>query len=128
MIRIAPEQPAAFASFGFDDADQLLQCLIACVGDGMVARAFAMDRVKSQDAGKVEFGDALRTSAAVIQQSGSLVQSAKDAAKLVRLAVAPHDESHGRCMRRCEFAHAGRRGRSIAARPRDLRVARDGGR
>ena len=91
-IRIAPEQPTAFASFGFDNADQLLQSLIACMDEGVVTRMFAMDRVKSQDAGKVEIGDALRTSAAMIQQSGSLVQSVKDAAKLFRLAVAPKDD------------------------------------
>ena len=92
VIRIAPEQPTAFASFGFDDADSLLQSLIACVSEGIVTRAFAMDRVKSQDATKVELGEALSTSAAMIQQSGSLVQSAKDAAKLLRLAVAPKND------------------------------------
>jgi len=92
VIRIAPEQPAAFASFGFDDVAPLIQSLIECIGEGVIARAFAMDRVKSQDAGNVELGDALSTSAAVIRQSESLVQSAKDAAKLLRRAVSPHDD------------------------------------
>lgn len=92
VIRIAPEQPTAFASFGFDSADDLLQGLIACLSEGIVTRAFAMDRVKSRDATKVELGEVLRTSAAMIQRSGSLVQSAKDAAKLLRLAVAPTND------------------------------------
>src|SRR5207344_1169677 len=67
VIRIAPEQPTAFASFGFDDADNLLQSLIACVSEGIVTRALAMDRVKSQDATKVGLDEALSTSAAMIQ-------------------------------------------------------------
>jgi D-lactate dehydrogenase (cytochrome) len=87
VIRIAPEQPTAFASFGFDSADDLLQGLIACLSEGIVTRAFAMDRVKSRDATKVELGEVLRTSAAMIQRSGSLVQSAKDAAVVARQSL-----------------------------------------
>jgi FAD/FMN-containing dehydrogenase len=89
VIRIAPEQPTAFASFGFDNADDLLQGMITCLSEGVVTRAFAMDPVKSRDTTKVEAGAALSTAAAVIQRSGSLIQSVKDTAKLLRQAVAP---------------------------------------
>src|SRR5262249_17480382 len=63
------------------------QGMIACLSAGVVTRAFAMDPVKSRDIRKVDVGEAL--SAAVIQRSGSLVQSAKDTTKLLRRAVAP---------------------------------------
>jgi FAD/FMN-containing dehydrogenase len=92
VLRIAPEQPASFASFGFDDVDELLQCLMTCMSDRTVTRAFAMDRVKSVDATKVGIGEAVRTAAAVIRRSESLTQSAKDAAKLLRLATTGPDE------------------------------------
>ena len=91
-IRIAPEQPAAFASFGFDAVDPLLNSMIACMSDGVVTRAFALDRLKAQDALKVEPAEAAATATAMLRQSGSLLQSARDAAKLVRAAVAPADE------------------------------------
>jgi D-lactate dehydrogenase (cytochrome) len=92
VLRIAPEPPAAFASFGFDDADAALASLIACVGERIVTRAFAMDLVKSADARKVGIGEAVKTAAAVIRRSETLTQSASDAAKLLRFAVGTSDE------------------------------------
>jgi D-lactate dehydrogenase (cytochrome) len=92
VLRVAPKLPAAFASFGFDDADKLLECLVACIGERIVTRAFAMDRVKSADARKVGIGEAVKTAAAVIRRSENLAQSASDAAKLVRLAVGASDD------------------------------------
>ena len=87
VLRIAPELPAAFASFGFDDADAVLESLVACVGERIVTRAFAMDRVKSTDARKVGVGEAVKTAAAVIRRAETLTQSLSDAAKLVRFAA-----------------------------------------
>ncbi|AMN44033.1 FAD-binding oxidoreductase [Rhodoplanes sp. Z2-YC6860] len=92
VLRIAPEQPATFASFGFNDVDELLQSLMTCMGDRIVTRAFAMDRVKSADAAKVGIGEAVRTAASVIRRSETLMQSAKDAAKLLRFAATGPDE------------------------------------
>jgi hypothetical protein len=57
-----------------------------------VTRAFAMDRVKSDDAKRVGLGEAVRTAAAVIRRSETFTQSASDAAKLLRLAVGASDE------------------------------------
>jgi D-lactate dehydrogenase (cytochrome) len=91
VLRVAPELPAAFASFGFDDPYKLLESLVACIGERIVTRAFAMDRVKSADARKIGTGEAVKTAAAVIRRSESLAQSASDAAKLVRLAVGASD-------------------------------------
>ncbi len=92
VLRIAPEQPASFASFGFRDVGELLQSLTTCMSDRVVTRAFAMDRIKSTDATRVSIGEAVKTAAAVIQRSGTIVQSAKDAAKLLRLATSGPDE------------------------------------
>jgi D-lactate dehydrogenase (cytochrome) len=92
VLRIAPEPPAAFASFGFDDADAALESLIACVGERIVTRVFAMDRLKSAGARKVGVGEAVKTAAAMIRRSETLAQSASDAAKLLRLAVGASDE------------------------------------
>jgi D-lactate dehydrogenase (cytochrome) len=92
VLRIAPEPPATFASFGFDDVDHVLESLIACMGERLVTRAFAMDRVKSEDAKKVDLGEAVRTAAAVIRRSRTLAQSARDAAKLLRFAAGGSDE------------------------------------
>jgi FAD/FMN-containing dehydrogenase len=89
VLRIAPELPAAFASFGFDDADAVLESLVTCLGERIVTRAFAMDRVKSADARKVGIGEAVKTAAAVIRRSETLTQSVSDAAKLVRFAASP---------------------------------------
>jgi FAD/FMN-containing dehydrogenase len=92
VLRVAPELPAAFASFGFDDADKLLGSLVACISERIVTRAFAMDHVKSADARKVGIGEAVKTAAAVIRRSENLAQSVSDAAKLVRLAVGASDD------------------------------------
>jgi D-lactate dehydrogenase (cytochrome) len=92
VVRIAPEPPVAFASFGFDDADQLLESLVACMGECIVTRAFAMDRLKSQDARKVGLGEAVQTAAAVIGRSRTLAQSAREAAKLLRFAAGASEE------------------------------------
>jgi FAD/FMN-containing dehydrogenase len=92
VLRIAPEPPVTFASFGFDDVDHLLDSLISCMGERIVTRAFALDRVKSADAKKVGLGEAVRTAAAVIGRSKTLAQSARDAAKLLRFAVGGSDE------------------------------------
>jgi FAD/FMN-containing dehydrogenase len=87
VLQIAPEPPVAFASFGFDDVDHLLDSLITCMGERIVTRAFALDRVKSADARKVGLAESVRTAAAVIGRSKTLAQSARDAAKLLRFAV-----------------------------------------
>ena len=92
VLRIAPELPATFASFGFDDAEQLLESLVTCIGERIVTRAFAMDRIKTRDAKKVGLGEAVSTAAAVIRRSETLMQSAKDAAKLLRFAIAASDD------------------------------------
>jgi FAD/FMN-containing dehydrogenase len=93
VLRIAPEQPASFASFGFQDVGELLQSLMTCMSDRVVTRAFAMDRVKSADATKVGIGEAVKTAAAVIRRSETLAQSVRDAAKLLRLATSGPDET-----------------------------------
>ena len=92
VLRIAPELPVTFASFGFDDVDQLIESMVACMGERLVTRAFAMDRVKSDDAKRVGVGEAVRTAAAVIRRAETFTQSASDAAKLLRLAVGASDE------------------------------------
>jgi FAD/FMN-containing dehydrogenase len=92
VLRIAPELPVTFASFGFDDVDQLIESMVACMGERLATRAFAMDRVKSDDAKKVGIGEAVRTAAAVIRRAETLTQSASDAAKLLRLAIGATDE------------------------------------
>ena len=45
-----------------------MESMIACMGERLVMRAFAMDRVKSDDAKKVGFGESVRTAAAVIRR------------------------------------------------------------
>jgi FAD/FMN-containing dehydrogenase len=92
VLRIAPEPPVTFASFGFEDVGHLLESLVTCMGERLVTRAFAMDRVKLEDAKKVGLGEAVRTAAAVIRRSRTLAQSARDAAKLLRLAVGASDD------------------------------------
>jgi D-lactate dehydrogenase (cytochrome) len=92
VLRIAPESPAAFASFGFDDVRDLLESLVDCIGERIATRTFAMDRVKAADAKKVGLGEAIGTAAAVVRRSETLTQSAKDAAKLLRLAVSGPEE------------------------------------
>jgi hypothetical protein len=57
------------------------------MGERVVTRAFAMDRVKSEDAKKVDLGEAVKTAAAVIGRSKTLMQSARDVTKLLRFAV-----------------------------------------
>jgi FAD/FMN-containing dehydrogenase len=92
VLRIAPEMPVTFASFGFEDVDHLLDSLVTCMGERIVTRAFAMDRIKSRDAKKVGLGEAVRTAAAMIGRSKTLAQSARDAAKLLRFAVGASDD------------------------------------
>ena len=58
-----------FATFEFDDADSLIAALNACMREGVVSRAFALDRLKSQQAKRVDVNDAISTGVAVLRRS-----------------------------------------------------------
>jgi FAD/FMN-containing dehydrogenase len=89
VLRIVPEQPTLFASFGYDDVNHLLENLIVAIREGVVSRAFAVDKVRSTNATKVGLSEAIGTATEMVRRSASLQESAKTAAMLLRQAIAP---------------------------------------
>lgn len=87
VLRLERLPAAGFATFEFDDAGAMLESLAQCTGQGLVSRAFAMDRAKADQAKAVDMRDAASATAAVLRESGSLLGAAKSAAKLVGFAM-----------------------------------------
>lgn len=84
VLRLAAERPAAFASFGFADADDLVAAMVALLKRGLVSRAFAMDQAKGTAVTRVEAGEAAKILSAVVKGAGSMAQALKDVAQLAR--------------------------------------------
>ncbi|WP_372621912.1 FAD-binding oxidoreductase [Falsiroseomonas sp.] len=87
-LRLAPEREAAFASFAFADGGAMMSALVEVQRRGLVARALAMDPLRSRSATHVEPGDALRTAAAVAARAGSVLRAVRDVAGLARAKLA----------------------------------------
>ena len=87
VIRLGPIQPAAFATFEFERAETLLDCLLKCAREGVVSRAIALDRSKSEQAKDVDMGEAVATSAAMLRGSALVGEAVKNAAKLMGFAA-----------------------------------------
>lgn len=87
VLRLERIPAAGFATFEFDDAKAMLESLALCTSEGLISRAFAMDRAKAGQAKAVDTGDAATAAAAVLRESGSLLGAAKSAAKLVGFAL-----------------------------------------
>jgi FAD/FMN-containing dehydrogenase len=88
VLRLVPERPAAFASFGFDGAAELVAALVALMRAGAVSRGFAIDRLRSRAATSLEAGEAARTVGAVVARAGSVGQALRDVAQLARASLA----------------------------------------
>jgi FAD/FMN-containing dehydrogenase len=86
-LRLVPDKPAAFASFGFETATALLEALVALMRAAVVTRGFAMDRLRARAATKVEAGDAARTIGAVVARAGSVGQAMRDVAQLAKAGI-----------------------------------------
>jgi len=84
VLRLAPEQAAAFASFGFADGESMVAAMAASMRSGLVSRAFAMDQAKGASASQVEAGEAAKILGAVVKGAGSIGQAMKDVAQLAR--------------------------------------------
>ena len=84
VLRLVAERPAAFASFAFADADDLVGVMVALQKRALVSRAFAMDQAKGEAAGNVELGEAARILGAVVKGAGSMGKALKDVAQLAR--------------------------------------------
>ena len=84
VLRLAAERPAAFASFAFADADDLVAAMVVLLKGGLVSRAFAMDQAKGESASKVELGEAAKILGAVVRGAGSVGKALKDVAQLAR--------------------------------------------
>ncbi len=84
VLRLAPEQRAAFASFGFPNPDDLVGAIATLMRHTSGVRAFAMDQAKGASASKVEAGEAAKILGAVVKGAGSLGQAVKDVAQLAR--------------------------------------------
>lgn len=82
VLRLAPEHPAAFASFAYDDADALLVDMARLLRDGLVTRAFSMDQAKTQSATSVGVQEAAGIVGAVVRNAGSVTQAVRDVAQL----------------------------------------------
>ena len=81
-LRLAPEHPAAFASFAYEGADAMLVDMARLLRDGLVTRAFSMDQAKTQSATKVSMGEAVGIVGAVVRSAGSVTQAVRDVAQL----------------------------------------------
>jgi D-lactate dehydrogenase (cytochrome) len=84
VLRLAAERPAAFASFAFADADDLVAAMVPLLKGGLVSRAFAMDQAKAEGASSFEYEEAKKIVGAVVKGAGSLGRALKDVAQLAR--------------------------------------------
>ncbi|HYL87198.1 MAG TPA: FAD-binding oxidoreductase [Burkholderiales bacterium] len=84
VLRLAPEQRAAFASFGFADGEELTAAVAALMRRLPGIRAFALDQARGAAASRVEAGEAAKILGAVVKGAGSLGQAVKDVAQLAR--------------------------------------------
>jgi D-lactate dehydrogenase (cytochrome) len=82
VSRLAPERPASFASFAYDDADAMLADMAALLCQGLVTRAFSLDRAKAQSATTVSVGEAAGVIGAVVRSASSMGQAVRDIAQL----------------------------------------------
>ena len=81
-LRLATERAAAFASFGFAQAGQMLAAMSTVVRQGLVARAFAMDQARGRSATAIDAGEAAGIVGAVARNAGSIGGALKDVAQL----------------------------------------------
>ena len=93
VLRLAAERPAAFASFAFADADDLVATMVALQQRGLVNRAFAMDQTKGEAASKVELSEAVKILGAVVKSAGSAGKALQDVAQLARGRTTLHNHS-----------------------------------
>jgi len=84
VLRLAAERPAAFASFAFGEADDLVAAMVALLKRGLVSRAFAMDQAKGEAASRMELGEKAKLLGAVVKGAGSMGKALKDMAQLAR--------------------------------------------
>jgi FAD/FMN-containing dehydrogenase len=82
VLRLAPERPAAFASFAYEDPDTLLSDMAKLLREGLVARVFSLDQAKTQSATNVSVEDAASVVGAVVRSAGSITQAVRDVAQL----------------------------------------------
>ncbi len=83
-LRLAPEHPAAFASFAYDGADAMLADMARLLREGLVTRAFSLDQAKTQSATNVSVEEAAGIVGAVVRGAGSVTQAVRDVAQLAR--------------------------------------------
>lgn len=86
VIRLGPTQPVTFATFEFENAGDLIAAINACMRDGVVSWAFALDRLKSQQSKRVELGNAISTGVAVLRQSDTPMAAVKAGLDLLKFA------------------------------------------
>jgi D-lactate dehydrogenase (cytochrome) len=85
-LLLQPERPCAFASFAADKAAPILAALVAVQRQGLVSRAFVLDRSRMQGAAKTGAAEGLRTAAAMAARAGSIGQAIRDVAGLRHVA------------------------------------------
>lgn len=84
VLRLLPPAHKRFASFGFQRGVDVVQT-IASLQRGPGGKALAFDRARAESAtAGMEFGEAVRTAAAVAAKSGSLTQAVRDVIGLHR--------------------------------------------
>lgn len=77
---------ATFATFEFENANDLIASLNACMRDGVVSRAFALDRLKSQQAKRVDGSEAISAGLAVLRKSNSPAAALRSGLDLLKFA------------------------------------------
>ena len=92
-LRLAPDQPAAFASFAFDRASDLVAAMVATMRAGAATRAFALDRLRAEGARNLDAGEAARTLGAVVAAAASPAQALRDAARLAKAGLAGGEDA-----------------------------------
>jgi len=92
VIQLGQVQPATFASFGFEDEGSLIAALNACMREGVVSRAFALDRLKSQQAKRVDLNEAISAGVAVLRRSNTLMAAIKTGFGLFKFALSRGSE------------------------------------
>ena len=82
VVRLTVEREAAFASFSFESADDMMAALVNLRRRELVTRAMSMDSLKAQSATRVDVAEAASVVKAVAKEAGSVGRALKDLTQL----------------------------------------------
>jgi FAD/FMN-containing dehydrogenase len=84
VLRLTRIQPAAFASFAYQDVARMIDDIIEIRAAGWATRVLALDQSRGEDVARVDTAEAVQTARAVASAASSPLAALRDVASLVK--------------------------------------------